>query len=102
MRAAGDVWALKQVREAILPSIENGEAHEQAQFPGCPWPPTLDMPEAALYDDRNKKQIEQVIAQLKIIVAKITAGPYTHGQATSDETREAVAELREIFALKND
>ena len=101
---AGDVWALKQVREAIIPNIENGEAHAQAQFqaqfPSCPWPPTPDMSEAALYDDRNRKQMEQVIAQLTIIVEKINVDPCTNDQATSDETRQAVAELRKIFAPK--
>src|SRR3990167_1870620 len=101
---AGDVWALKQVHEAIIPNIENGEAHAQAQFqaqfPNCQWPPAPDMSEAALYDDRNKEQIEQVIAQLKKIVEKITADPCTHGRATLDETRQAVAELRRIFTPK--
>src|SRR3990167_5591314 len=101
---SGDVWALKQVREAIIPNIENGEAHAQAQFqaqfPSCPWPPTPDMSEAALYDDRNRKQMEQVIAQLTIIVEKINVDPCTNDQATSDETRQAVAELRKIFAPK--
>src|SRR3990167_3398085 len=101
---AGDVWALKQVHEAIIPHIEKGEAHAQAQFqaqfPGCKWPLAQTMNEEVLYDDRNRKQMEQVIAQLEIIVEKINAAPCTHGQATSDETKQAVAKLREIFAPK--
>jgi hypothetical protein len=56
--------------------------------------------EEALYDARNIDQIDQVIAQLKTIVALVTADPCTHGQATLDVTRDAVSELRKIFAPK--
>lgn len=101
---AGDVWALKQVREFIIPLIENGEALAEAefkaQFPNCPWPPQQDMPEAYLYDDRNKAQIAAVKAQLQVIVAKISADPCANGEATLDETRQAVAGLCQIFAPK--
>ncbi|MCW5583654.1 MAG: hypothetical protein KIT56_07230 [Gammaproteobacteria bacterium] len=109
---AGDVWALKQVHEEIIAQIDDPEARAkaeiqtkaefQAQFPDYkgPWPLDPNMPEEALYDKRNEAQIEQVKAQLKIIVEKITADPCTHGQATKDETIKAVAELCKIFAPK--
>ena len=58
------------------------------------------MNEEALYDDRNRKQIAEVIAQLKVIVEKITADPCTGAQATLDETRKAVADLCQLFAPK--
>src|SRR3990167_1298825 len=101
---AGDTWALKQVHASIIPCIENGnaiaEAQFKTQFPHCPWPPTSDMSEEALYDDRNRVQIAQVIAQLKVIVTTISADPCTNGQATLDETTKAVADLCQIFAPK--
>jgi hypothetical protein len=109
---AGDIWALKQVHEEIIAKIEDSEARSQveaqtkaefqAQFPDYqgPWPLDPNMPEEALYDERNKAQTKQVIDQLKIIVQKITADPCTHGQATKDETTEAVADLCKIFVPK--
>lgn len=109
---AGDVWALKQVHEEIIAKIEDQEARTkaeaqtkaefQAQFPDYkgPWALDSNVPEEALYDERNKAQIEQVKAQLKIIVEKITADPCTNGQATKDETTKAVADLCKIFAPK--
>jgi len=98
----GDVWALKQVHEEILPNIEDGDAQAEvqfkSQFPDCQWPLDPNMGEEALYDDRNRAQIAQVIAQLKTIVGKITADPCTNGLATLDETTKAVEELCQIFA----
>jgi hypothetical protein len=110
----GDIWALKQVHEEIIAKMEDQEARAQAeaqtktefqtQFPDYsgPWPLDPNMPEEVLYDKRNKEQIEQVIAQLKTIVEKITVGndPCTRGQATKDETTKAVADLCKIFASK--
>jgi hypothetical protein len=101
---AGDIWALKQVHEEILPNIEDGEAKAkdqfQAQFPNCPWPFNPKLGEEQLYDNRNKKQIEQVIAQLETIVEKITADPCINSLATLDETTKAVSDLRKIFEPK--
>jgi len=101
---AGDVWALKKVYEEIIPKIEDGEvlakAQFQAQFPNCPQVFNPNMPEEVLYDKRNKAQISDVIAKLKIIVEKINADPCANGQATKDETTEAVADLCKIFAPK--
>jgi len=101
---AGDTWALKQVYEEIIPNIKDGEAQAKdqfkEQFPHCPWPPTPNINEEALYDERNKEQIAQVIVQLKTIADKITADLCTNGQATLDETKKAVAELCQIFAPK--
>lgn len=109
---AGDVWALKQVHEEIIAKIEDKQARAkaeaqaqaefQAQFPDYKgsWPLDPNLPEKALYDERNKVQIEQVKAQLKIIVEKITADPCTNGQATKKETTEAIADLCKIFAPK--
>lgn len=107
---AGDVWARKQIHEEIIAKIEDQEARAQAyaqtkvefykQFPDYkgPWPLELNTPEEALYDQRNKDQIEQVKAQLKIIVEKITADPCTNGEATKAETTKAVSDLCKIFA----
>ena len=101
---AGDIWALKQVHEAILPKIENGvilaQAQFKAQFPNCPQAFDPNMPEELLYDERNKTQIAQVIEQLKIIVEKIKADPCTNGLARCEETFKAVSNLSQIFAPK--
>lgn len=109
---AGDIWALKQVHEEIIAKIENQEARIAAeaktkaafhtQFPDYKggWPLDPNMPEEALYDERNKKQLEQVSVQLKVIVEKITADPCTNGQATKAETIDALAGLYQIFAPK--
>ncbi|HTM62872.1 MAG TPA: hypothetical protein VL360_00055 [Gammaproteobacteria bacterium] len=103
---AGDVWALKQVHEEIIPMIKDGEVRAQAQFqeqfPNCKLPFDPELGEAALYDERNEKLIAQVIVQLKTIADVITADPCTNGVATSDATTAAVAALREIFAPKQD
>lgn len=103
---AGDIWALKQVYELIIPHIVGGEAKAQdqfkQQFPNCPWPFDPGMGEEVLYDDRNKEQVAQVAAQLQVIDAKITADPCTKGLATLEETKNAVADLCQIFAPKKD
>ncbi|HTM63142.1 MAG TPA: hypothetical protein VL360_01420 [Gammaproteobacteria bacterium] len=101
---AGDVWALKQVHEEIIPMIKDGEVRAQdqfkEQFPNCKLPFDPELGEAALYDERNKKLIAQVIVQLKTIADAITDDPCTNGVATRPETTAAVAVLREIFAPK--
>ena len=102
---AGDTWALKQIHEEIIPNIKNGaaiaEAQFKAQFPHCPLPfDPKTMGEEVFYDERNKEQIKQIEAQLKIIVAKITADPCTNGEATMQATKDAIEELRQIFAPK--
>lgn len=101
---AGDVWASKQVHDEILPKIKDGvilaQTQFQAQFPNCPWQYHPRMNEEVLYDDRNKRQIAEVIAQLKIIKNKIEDDPCTHGQATLDVTTAAVTDLCQIFAPK--
>lgn len=99
----GDLWAIKQIHEEILLDNEDmkAEARRQfeKQFPGCKsFDPKLG--EEQLYDERNKKQIEDVIAQLKLIVKKVTADPCTNALATNNETKEAVAALCRIFMPK--
>jgi hypothetical protein len=98
----GDTWALKQVHDTIIPKILDGEALTHAQFkeqfPNCQQGFDPDKGEEQLYDDRNRMQIDQVIDQLNIIVASITADPCTNGLATLPETKEAVAALRRLFA----
>ncbi len=100
----GDKWALKQVHDTIIPNIEDGVAKAQVQFklqfPNCPWPFDPKMGEEVFYDDRNKKQIADVITQLQTIVRQIIADPCTDGQATLAETTQAVEELRQIFTPK--
>lgn len=110
LHGAGDVWALKQVHEEIISKIEDEKARahmqEQAeyqfqqQFPNCELPFNPNLSEAALYDDRNIAQIEQVKENLKRIVAVISADPCTNGVATHPETTAAVEELRQLFAPK--
>jgi hypothetical protein len=116
---AGDVWAVQQIHEFIIPQIENGkalaEAEFRAQFPDCPCPSeaefrersrhnpcqaTPGIPEETLYDARNRAQIAAVKKQLQVIVAKITADPCTLGEATLEETRQAITDLCQIFAPK--
>jgi hypothetical protein len=101
---AGDVWALKQIHEEIIPKIENGEASAQEQFhqqfPNCKLPFEASMGEEALYDDRNIAQVAQVKENLKSIIAVITADPCTNGLATLDATKVAIAELCQLFAPK--
>jgi hypothetical protein len=106
---AGDIWGLKQVHEEIIAKLEDQEARAEAyaqtkaefqtQFPDYkgPWPLDPNMPEEALYDERNKAQIKLVKVQLEIVVEKITADPCTNGQATKDETTKAVSDLCKIF-----
>lgn len=102
----GDIWALKQIYESIIPHIEEGEAKAQAQFkeqfPNCSWPFNPDLGEEQLYDDRNKKQVAQVIAQLQVIDAKITADPCKNGLTKLEETKKAVEALRQIYLPKED
>src|SRR3990167_4510689 len=104
LHGAGDVWALKQVHEEIIPHIEGGEAKAQSQFqeqfPNCELPFNPEVGEEALYDDRNIAQIAQVNENLKSIVAVISADPCTNGVATLPETTAAIAELRQLFAPK--
>ena len=100
----GDVWALKQVHEEIIPKIKGGDVlaqdQFQEQFPHCELPFDPELGEAALYDERNEVMIAQVIVQLEAITEAITADPCTNGIATLPETEAAVAALREIFAPK--
>jgi len=102
LHGAGDVWALKQIHEEIIPNIENGEAKAQAQFqqqfPNCTLPFDPELGEAALYDDRNIAQVEQVKETLKNIVAAISVDPCTNGKSTLPETSAAAEELRQLFA----
>jgi hypothetical protein len=101
-----DTWALKQVHDTIIPKILDGEAQAriqfQEQFPNCSFPPSPDMSEEALYDERNRAQVKQVIDQLMMIVARITVDPCDNGVATLSETTEAIAQLRKIVAPKED
>lgn len=107
---AGDIWALKQIHEEIIANIkdenarwlveEQAQMEFRAQFPNCPWPLEPDLTEEALYDDRNKMQLEQVKTQLKIVIEKITNDPCTKSQATNIETERAVKDLWEIFAAR--
>lgn len=111
---AGDVWALKQVHVEIIAKMEDQEARTnteaqvqaefQTQFPDYngPWPLPSFMFEEALYDARNRAQIEQVKAQLKIVVEKIKADPCTKSRARKNETTKAVADLCNIFAPNED
>lgn len=102
----GDTWALKQVHDIILPMIQNGDAqaiiHFQRQFPNCPLPYKRDLPEETLYDERNRKQVAEIIEQLNLIAASINDDPCTNGRATLPATTQAVVALRQIFAPKED
>lgn len=107
---AGDVWALSQVHELILPKITDGKAQAdfqfQQQFPNCPWPPTTNLLEDSLYDVRNISQVAMFKAHLTTIVERVTADPctndITNGVATLPETTQEISVLRQIVASKND
>lgn len=96
--ATGDFWARKQVHEHILPLIEDGEIKAQAefekQFPGCEFDPKLG--EEQLYDDRNRKQIADVMTQLDVIVKCVRTDFFTDRQA-AQETTDAAAKLGQIL-----
>jgi hypothetical protein len=77
---AGDVWALREAHK-FIEKIEDAEMrasceaqakaafHEQflhyKEVHQGTWPPPKDMPEEALYDERNKTQMREVIEKLK-------------------------------------
>ena len=99
---AGDVWALEQVQDKIIPRITHGQAiaHQQfyEQFPYYNEPLAAgEDEETRLYDPRNKTQIAQVKACLEEIVARFTEDPCTNGFATLDTTMIPVDTLRRIL-----
>lgn len=102
----GDVWAIKQVHDIIIPMLPEGatlaKIQYRQQFPNSPWPPASYMNENLLYDNRNIAQIARVIELLRLIVTRITADPCTNGQATLPETLQAVASLRQLFTPRED
>jgi hypothetical protein len=100
---AGDIWALRQIQKDILPLIENGEAQAVAQFkkqfPYCPWPLPENLSEERLYDDRNKKQLKEIVEQLAIVKQHIDVDPFTNKQP-NDATKQAVETLCKLFQPK--
>ncbi|HSW70496.1 MAG TPA: hypothetical protein VLH77_00765 [Gammaproteobacteria bacterium] len=100
---AGDIWALRQIHEDILPRIKNGKAqaetHFKEQFPNCPWPPPEDLKEALLYDDRNKLQIAEIVKQLVLVKECIDADPFNNNELL-DTTKLAVKTLGQLFQPK--
>jgi hypothetical protein len=99
-----DIWSFKQVFNTIMPQIENSKTHAKVQFkeqfPNCPWPLPEELDEDMLYDDRNKKQVAEVTAQLQVIVTTMAADPCTDGEATLEATKQAIEKWRQIFAPK--
>lgn len=100
---AGDIWALRQIQKDILPLIENGEEQAEAQFkeqfPNCPWPLPRDFSEEMLYDDRNKRQIEEIVKQLTTVKQLIDVDPFNNNKPL-DTTKQAVETLCELFQPK--
>ena len=100
---AGDIWALKQVYEDILPLIPNGatqaEAQFKKQFPNCPWPLPENFSEEMFYDDRNKHQIEEIVKQLAIVKKLIDIDPFNNNKPL-DTTKLAVETLCKLFQPK--
>ena len=100
---AGDIWALRQIHRDILPLIENGEAKAEAQFkeqfPNCPWPPPKDLSEDLLYDNRNKRQIAEIMEQLATVKQLIDIDPFNNNKPL-DETKLAVETLCQLFQPK--
>ncbi len=100
---AGDIWALRQIHEDILPRIKNGKAqaetHFKEQFPNCPWPPPEDLKEALLYDDRNKLQIAEIVKQLAFVKECIDADPFNNSEPLA-ATKFAVETLCQLFQPK--
>ncbi len=100
---AGDIWALRQIHEDLLPLIENGEAqaeaHFKGQFPNCPWPLPQDLSEDLLYDDRNKRQIAEIVKQLALVKECIDADPFNNNEPLA-ATKFAVETLCQLFQPK--
>jgi hypothetical protein len=98
---AGDIWALKQVHEEIIPKIENGEAQAKAQFKEQF--PNYDKKledgmdeEARFYDDRNKQQIEKIVKQLTTVKQLIDVDPFNNNEPL-DATKQAIETLCKLF-----
>lgn len=94
----GDIAALNEVHEKIIPLIAEGEAIAKAQYEQQ----FLRHAEAEgkVYDDRNIAQIAQVKEDLLEIVAAISEDPCTGGYATKQRTKDAIAILKAHLAPK--
>jgi len=98
---AGDVWALKQIHEEIIPLIPNGTTEAQNQFRD--WFPNYEQKrepgqdeEFRLYDARNKRQIADIMKQLDIVKQLIAADPFTNN-VPLEVTKQAVEDLCQLF-----
>src|SRR3990167_5269670 len=100
---AGDRWALKQIQKDILPLIKNGKAQAEAQFkeqfPNCPWPLPEKLSEEMLYDDRNKKQLQEIVKQLATVKQLIDVDPFNNNNPLHT-TKLAITTLCELFQPK--
>lgn len=109
---AGDVWAIKQVHEVILPSIKDDkeraelgvelEAQFKEQFPHCLWPLPEDFSEEMLYDERNKQQIKAIEEQLLTVKQCIEADKrcLRAGKQPSEATKQVIEALCKLFQPK--
>lgn len=99
---AGDVWALKQIHQDILPLIKGIDANAEAevqfreQFPNCPWPIPEKLSEEMLYDDRNKRQIDEIKAQLAAVKECIDVDPFDNHKPNK-KTKLVVDTLCKLF-----
>lgn len=97
---AGDIWALRQILNDILPLIGNGESQAEAQFkeqfPNCPWPLPKNFREEMLYDDRNKQQIKAIVEQLAVVKLLIEADHLTNEEPLA-ATKQAIDVLCKLF-----
>lgn len=98
----GDIWALKQIQQDILPLIKDEkeqakmETQFKEQFPHCPWPLPEGLSEEMLYDDRNRQQIEEIKKQLATVKKLIDVDPFINNEPLN-MTKEAVEALCKLF-----
>src|SRR5262249_3539757 len=72
------------------------------QFPNCPWPPPKDLKdlrEDLLYDDRNKRQIAEIVEQLVTVKQLLDVDPFNNNEPLGVTTL-AVKKLCQLFQPK--
>lgn len=97
---SGNIAALNEVHEKIIPRIPEGEAFAKEQY--VQQFPRHAEAEGKVYDDRNIAQIAQVKEDLKEIVAAISEDLCTGCKATEQRTKDAIARLKAHLAPKGD
>lgn len=96
---AGDIWAINQIHEIILPLIKDGEEiakqQYQEQFP------RHQEDEHPLFDERNLEQIKQFKEALNRVIGSLSGNSYANRGIPNTKFRQAVIDLLEILAPKD-